>query len=360
MQKVFASAPHFGVQYSQSHCGSSAGQPFNKVKLLHSTGKPCIQFSGAAQSSVTLYGVADAGVGRVNSGSTHDPRAQRQPLWGVNAENGNGKAQFISGSLMNNTQSRVGFRGVEDMGNGLKAGFQFETGLDLDNGAADGTFWQRQANVWVGGNWGTFKLGRQFTPSYLVQSAYELTGEANYSVLANTFGTAGLAKRADSAFAYVTPNMSGLTAAVAFVSRNDSGLAKNVWDLGVLYANGPIGAGLSVNKGLDNGKTNYQLGAKYTFSNFTVGASYNHVTGIKSLLGEPRRRGVSIGASGTFAGFTVTADITRDTKNDFHGKKWTNALLEAKYAMSKRTFVYGAALRLDGQMNYGIGLRHNF
>ncbi len=46
MQKVFASAPHFGVQYSQSHCGSSAGQPFNKVKLLHSTGKPCIQFSG--------------------------------------------------------------------------------------------------------------------------------------------------------------------------------------------------------------------------------------------------------------------------------------------------------------------------
>ena len=41
-------------------------------------------------------------------------------------------------------------------------------------------------------------------------------------------------------------------------------------------------------------------------------------------------------------------------------KKYTNALLEAKYALSKRTFVYGDFLRLDSTNNYGFGIRHNF
>ncbi len=95
---------------------------------------------------------------------------------------------------------------MEDRGNGLRVGFQFETGLDLDNGQDADTFWARQANVWLGGNWGTFKMGRQFTPSDLVQSTYELTGEANYSVLNNIYEAAGLGKRATSALASITLN----------------------------------------------------------------------------------------------------------------------------------------------------------
>ncbi len=86
----------------------------------------------------------------------------------VQPNDANDKTQFTSGSLMNNGTSRLGVRGIEDLGGGLKAGFQFETGLDLDNGnASSSAFWARQANMWLGGNWGTLKLGRQFTPSYL-------------------------------------------------------------------------------------------------------------------------------------------------------------------------------------------------
>ena len=138
--------------------------------------------SGAAmaQSSVTLYGVADAGIGKIEAGSgLADP-----------ANDASDKTEFISGSMMNNGTSRLGVRGVEDLGGGLKAGFQFETGLDLDNGGSSGAFWSRQANIWLGGNWGTVKLGRQFTPSYLTTSTFELTGTANYSVLANTYNYA--------------------------------------------------------------------------------------------------------------------------------------------------------------------------
>ena len=136
-------------------------------------------FAGAAmaQSSVTLYGVADAGVGKIKS-QTYDPI--KGTLGGDNDRSD--KTEFISGSLMNNGMSRIGVRGVEDLGGGLKAGFNFESGLDLDQGdnlGAGGGFWGRAANLWLGGNWGTFKMGRQFTPSYLTTATYELTGIAN-------------------------------------------------------------------------------------------------------------------------------------------------------------------------------------
>ena len=303
--------------------------------------------SGAAmaQSSVTLYGVADAGIGKIEAGS-----GLAAPL-----NDASDKTEFISGSMMNNGTSRLGVRGVEDLGGGLKAGFQFETGLDLDNGGSSGAFWSRQANIWLGGNWGTVKLGRQFTPSYLTTSTFELTGAALYSVLANTYNFAGIGRRANSTFAYVTPNMGGFSAAVAFVSKNDLPTNKNTWDLGLMYKNGPIAAGVSANK-FSTSKTNYQAGAQYNFGNFAVAASYTQASNPAKAV----RRGAGLGASATFGAFTATLDLTRDTKNEWTDKKYTNGVVEAKYALSKRTFVYGAYLRLDDTNNYGIGVRHNF
>ena len=299
--------------------------------------------SGAAfaQSSVTLYGVADAGVGKIEAGGN----------------DGNDKFQFTSSSTMNNGTTRLGVRGVEDLGGGLKAGFQFETGLDLDDGAAtNSAFWARQANVWLGGNWGTVKLGRQFTPSYLTTASYELTGTANYSVLANTYSYAGIGSRANSAIAYVTPDWSGFSGAVAFVSKNDTGLSKNIFDLGLMYKNGPIAAGVSVNKAADS-KTNYQVGGKYGFGSFSVAASYTSGSKFDS---KAVRRGFGVGVGANFGAFTATLDLTRDTKNEWTGKKYTNGVVEVKYALSKRTFVYGAFLRYDSTNNYGLGVRHNF
>ncbi len=301
--------------------------------------------SGAAmaQSSVTLYGVADAGVGKIEAGSG----AAVQP------NDANDKTQFTSGSMMNNGTSRLGVRGIEDLGGGLKAGFQFETGLDLDNGnASSSAFWARQANMWLGGNWGTLKLGRQFTPSYLTTATYDLTGAANYSVLTNTYNYAGVGSRTNSAFAYQTPNFAGFSAAAAYVSKNDIGA--NLWDLGLMYNNGPIAAGASVNK-IKGGKTNYQVGGKYNFGMFALAASYSQAS-----QGDLRRRGFGIGGTATFGAASITLDLTRDTKNDYADKKYTNGLVEGKYALSKRTFVYAAYLRLDKTNNYGLGVRHNF
>lgn len=297
-----------------------------------------------AQSSVTLYGVADAGIGKIEAGSPAGNDASD-------------KTEFISGSRMNNGISRIGVRGVEDLGGGLKAGFNFETGLDLDQGDALGSgggFWGRAANLWLGGNWGTFKMGRTLNPSFYGTAAWELTGAANYSVVTNTYNLAGSGPRNNSQFSYKTPDFGGLSAEIGYILKPDNG-DRAKWDMNVIYANGPIGAGLSVNK-VKDGKTNYGLGGKYNFGNFVLAASYTNAYNAANA----QRRGFSLGGTANFGAMALTLDLTRDTKNDWTGKKYTNGLVEAKYALSKRTFVYGAYLRLDGNNNYGIGVRHNF
>ncbi|HQQ53496.1 MAG TPA: porin, partial [Ottowia sp.] len=178
-------------------------------------------------------------------------------------------------------------------------------------------------------------------------AAWELTGTANYSVVANTYGYVG-GGRNSSQFSYKTPDMGGLSAELGYIFKDDNaGAAK--WDLNVVYANGPIAAGLSANKAKGQ-KVGYAIGGKYNFGNFAVAASYsdNHKL----------RRGFSIGGTATFGAASVTLDLTRDTKHPV--KKYTNGLLEGKYALSKRTFLYAAYLRLDGNNNYGLGIRHNF
>jgi len=291
-------------------------------------------FAGAAmaQSSVTLYGVADAGLGKAKSA-------------------GETKVNMQSAGTMNNGTSRLGVRGVEDLGGGLKAGFNFETGLSLENGntsTAGAGFWGRNANMWLGGNWGTFQMGRTLNPSFYGVAAWELTGTANYSVVGNTYGYVGGARNS-SEFSYKTPDFGGLSAKLGYIFKDDNG-GNAKWDLNVIYANGPIAAGLSANKAKGQ-KVGYALGGKYNFGNFAVAASYsdNHKV----------RRGFSIGGTANFGAASVTLDLTRDTKN-LAGKKYTNGLLEGKYALSKRTFLYAAYLRLDGENNYGLGIRHNF
>jgi hypothetical protein len=76
------------------------------------------------------------------------------------------------------------------------------------------------------------------------------------------------------------------------------------------------------------------------------------------------RRGFSLGGTATFGAFSVTLDVTRDTKNEWYlpisTKKFTNELLDLRYAFSKRTFMYAMYLHEDGTNTYGIGVRHNF
>ena len=299
--------------------------------------------SGAAmaQSSVTLYGVVDLGIGKL----------------------GKGKVAMQGGQIVNNGVSRIGFRGVEDLGGGLKVGFNYEQGINAENGAAGG--YERQANVWVDGGFGQFKMGRALTPSYNGMEVWELLGAPIYSVVGNTYGYVGKASaRNSSQFSYKTPVFSGFSGEIGFVTKGDFGNDKSKVDANISYVNGPLGVAFSYSK-VTKAKANYALGGKYNFGTFELAASYNDARDYDVNPNVGRRSGFTIGGLVKFENMSLALDVARDTKHQAVNpavkyKKYTNAVVEAKYALSKRTFFYADYLRLDSTNNYGIGLRHNF
>lgn len=319
--------------------------------------------AAAAQSSVTLYGVADAGVGQIKSPAL---------------EGGATGVQLLSSSALNNDTTKLGVRGVEDLGGGLKSGFDLEDGLSLGDGSANlsgGQFWSRAANLWLSGGWGRVMLGRAHTPTRDTLGVWELTDVANYSVVADTYyQDTGEGSRNSSQMRYTTPDVAGLRADVAYVARDNNVTGqrpRSKWDLGLTYANGPVALGASANKQA-GGRTNFEMGGKYVIEHAAGGqlalaASYDDMTAATfDGPGDPSstvaRRGFSLGGRYLAGPVTVTVDLTRDTENetDVDLKKYTNALLEGEYALSKRTFLYAAYLRLDGDNNYGIGMHHAF
>uniref|UniRef100_UPI00311EA0D6 porin n=1 Tax=Thauera sp. SDU_THAU2 TaxID=3136633 RepID=UPI00311EA0D6 len=199
-----------------------------------------------AQSNVTIYGVADAFVG-IGKHGENDFR-------GVN-----------SGGL---SGSRLGFRGTEDLGNGLKAvfvleqGFNIDTGeqalmggnsdnsdIDPDNDRYNDSF-SRQAYVGLSGAFGTVALGRQYAPGFFF--AYDGTAAATvgpHSILSGQSGmtiTPNSAARWNNSVTY-TGSFSGLTARVIYsaqgVETSEKPSDDDAYGLGLEYANGPLKVG---------------------------------------------------------------------------------------------------------------------
>ena len=287
-----------------------------------------------AQSSVTMYGVADLSLAKSNGIS----------------------AQMSGNGVMNNGNSRLGVRGVEDLGGGLKASFNFEQGINAESGATDANTYQRAAWVALSGGFGKFQMGRSLNPSFWGVAAWELTGTANYSAVGNQFGFAGGPSRNNSMFMYTTPNMGGFSGTLGYVAKPDNGGNAKV-DANLTYANGPLAVALSYNK-VKNGDEGIALGAAYDFGGFKVAGSVQDTD--KAVGSSPK--GFTIGATVPVGAFALTLDIARDTEF-----KDTDYLLEAKYALSKRTFAYAVYYKdgedklVTGAKNHvGLGIRHNF
>jgi predicted porin len=296
-----------------------------------------------AQSSVTLYGVADIAVGEL----------KQADKFGALANGG-----------MNNGSSRFGMRGTEDLGGGLKAGFNLEAGVSLASGATAGEVFDRAAFMSVSGAFGEVAAGRRLTPAFFAKAAYELTGTANYSALSKQFGyssagtqaaTNASGARKDGLVTYTTPNFSGLTATIGTVFEGNDG--QKPMELSVIYRSGPMVIAAQTDSASNSAgaKRGSSIGGSYDFGVAKVAASYQDPAGTK--------KGFTLGASAPVGPVTLTADIARDTSD---AGKNTDLLLEVKYPLSKRTFAYGAYLK-DGQAagakainGYALGLRHNF
>lgn len=287
--------------------------------------------AASAQSSVTLYGVADLALAKRTGQSL----------------------QLAGAAPLNNGSSRIGFRGTENLGGGLKASFNFEAQVNLETGAASNPFFGRAANMTLAGGFGSILLGRTLSPSFRAVAAWELMSAANYNPVSSQFNYVGVSSRNNAEIAYSTPNMGGLTATLAHVLKgNNADVSKS--ELALIYKSGPIVASMAYNK-LSNRDANYMVGGSYAFGTAKVAASYQDATG------GGRGKGFTLGGSVKTGPVQLTLEAARDTDN-----KDTDIVLEAKYPLSKRTFVY-AAYAHNGKGKAAsdvnstlIGIRHNF
>jgi len=283
-----------------------------------------------AQSTVTLYGVADVSIAKAT----------------------NLKVAASASGLLNNGNSRLGVRGSEDLGGGMKANFNFEQGINLATGATDANTWQRNAFMSLTGGFGEVAAGRRLTPHFYAIATYELTGTANYSAEASQFGFGG-GSRNDALISYTTPNMGGLTATIGTVLGQNNvvaGVNRSKTQFNVIYKAGPIAAALGYDK-TNGAEKSLSLGGSYDLGVAKIAASMQDPTGA--------RKGFTLGAIAPLGPVTLTFDLARDTGS---AVKSTDYVLESKYALSKRTFAYGV-LHRDGSAKvntFGVGVRHNF
>ncbi|MGF6775371.1 porin [Paraburkholderia sp. GAS334] len=203
-------------------------------KAIATSALGLVALGAHAQSSVTLYGIVDTGIGYQSSqtslGST---------------TGGHSVVKMINGVWAG---SRFGLKGSEDLGGGTKTIFQLEEGFNSANGAQSvpGLAFNRQAYVGVtNSSYGTLTAGRQYTSYYTLLSPYSpttwLTGA--YGAHPGDIDSLDTLYRANNSVVYTSPNMYGLTVSGSYSIGGVPGSfnAGSTWSAAAQYLNGPVG-----------------------------------------------------------------------------------------------------------------------
>lgn len=353
-------------------------------------------FSGIAhaQSSVTVYGILDAGFVREQGGSA-------------------GSVSRISSGPV--SASRIGFRGAEALGDGWSAIFTLEAGSRIDTGEIDapGTLFNRQAYVGLSGPYGALTLGRQYTPYYKALSQVGDPFGAGYAGSAkNLFPTVGPNTRTSNTVLYVSPNVGGVAAELAFSLGEQAGSSTAGRQIGAAlsYSAGRLNARLAHNH-RNNDITaaagaaqvppvaaaergtgrNTLLAANYDFGPATGYLAYSIDKGLNSALlpnnsnpyGGTRptastdSRDLLVGVSLPLGANTLLASYSRKDDRTALSQDADQWALGLNHALSKRTSLYASYGKIknrrgagytvgnntdigSGERAYNLGLRHAF
>ncbi|MEO6921709.1 MAG: porin [Collimonas sp.] len=210
-----------------------------KKSLIALTVLGAIAGTAQAQSSVTIYGIVDAGVTFSNNNVPASNADQNSRLGGSKFGVGSG----------NIDTSRIGFKGVEDLGGGLKALFQLEAGFQTDTGALgsnndDNTgLFNRKSVVGLGGNFGSVLLGRQADLLEDAGNKYTSVKDFGNFVGAMHEGDRLEGARTQNSIRYNSPNVQGFTGSLIYGFGEEAGANSNgqAFGAGGTYDNGPLG-----------------------------------------------------------------------------------------------------------------------
>lgn len=343
--------------------------------------------AASAQSTVTIYGLLDMGVAS----------ATTQATTGVETKT----TAVQQGALAN---SRLGFKGTEDLGGGLKANFVAEFSLQPDSTAT--AFANRQSTIGLSGGFGAVTIGSTYTPYYLVQSAVDLVGNVNATpgyVVSNHYGDGG---RARNAITYTTPTFSGFTASAQVSAGNEDaestagGVKNKSFGLNGIYAAGPLVAAAAYNNVTNAaniaapnpvailpvlaGAYTFTPGAGKDLKVWAVGALYDFGVAKASLAYSKLTAEQAVGDDVTSAGYNLSVAVPLGAttlvgnvgRANLQGPGLDGNIigyqLGANYALSKRTTAYAllgrdvtqeAALGGTGEQtrfSTTVGVRHSF
>jgi predicted porin len=373
-----------------------------------------------AQSTVTLFGVADIGY--------------NSKEWKTGAVKAEGSG-IVDGALAG---SRFGFRGTEDLGGGLKAefvieqaisptsagltnartassGFQIDSGVTAVSGRSAGSL-NRQTYVGLASGMGTVRVGYQYTNVYELStlSGYMLAGEGVHgSDFAHTAGNGYVGGTRANAITYITPNISGFTGQLQYGAgtglqefthnaptsvANQGQFKAERTSLMVKYAAGPLSAavahttykngtatdGTAAIANAVTGKLS-QVGASYDFGMAKVGLTYNTGKGPNAIAAQARKvDAYSLTAAIPFGATSLTVGYHDINEKDGAGAavtKGSGMQVGVIHNLSKRTAAYvyygqndfdnatvnsgtttATAVRLTNlkQTDFTVGVRHSF
>ena len=311
------------------------------MKLNHCLLVLLAAFAGAAsaESSLTLFGVVDVNLRYLKNADAHESQVGTDGI----------------------TSSRIGFRGVEDIADGLRAGFHLESSVVPDTGNinASGKFWHRRSTVSLYTRYGELRLGRDTVPTWLAYvdgDVYGTTGIGDGSKTYVALGGADTRLRSDNLVAYFLPsNPWGIYGTIAS-APSESVAGRRYAGVRLGYRTGPIDASVAYSE------TSVATG---TFKLAIVSGSYDmafaKVYGVaqKTELLAASNVHVTLGVSVPVPGIGGTLKASY-TKADGQGTLEVNDaeqyVLGYIYDLSKRTAVYTTVSVIDnkGAANFTV------
>jgi len=343
-----------------------------------------------AQTNVTLYGIADAGLTWEDAGGNGTTTA---------------KSAFKVQSGVQST-SRWGMRGSEDLGGGLQAVFNIEGGYKQDTGTADasntpsaiygtgngGGLFQRRAVVGLAGGFGQLLLGRDYTPGFSALGNWDMLGYGlfgnalNFSV-GGVGSFTGSAVRWSNAIQYISPAMSGFTVRAMYSAGEqqvDPKSRGNAFGISGVYVMGPITAAVFYENEKDASAPSVQtakkmgIGGQYNFGQFRVGGGYANTDpdGPTKLTYWNLGAGVKLGAGEVIVQYSSLKESAADAKSNTVGIAYVHTLSKrtnlyatygttsnnktSNYILRASDFSVGGTGADNDPKALGIGIRHQF
>lgn len=322
--------------------------------------------SAHAQSSVTLYGIVDAGIAYVHNAA------------GTNGTNQSTLVKFSSGNTFG---SRWGLKGTEDLGGGLAAIFQLENGFNVDTGTfgQGGRQFGRKSVVGLTDkSWGTVTIGRQYDPVVDLVQTY-----SEDAYFGGTFATPGdldnydNSLRVSNSVKYVSPLFSGFQFEALYGLGGVAGATGSgqTYSFGGAYANGPLGAAVAffhanggdtavngirtwtsssdslfntaINQGFGSARSIQILRAstQYVLGSFTLGGAYSNTQYARDGLSVFSKT-AKFNNGSVFANFQATPALRFGAGYNYTkltgpaSAKYNQFNLGTDYALSKRTTLY--------------------